>query len=117
MLFRTGMSSGLTVFPLRFLLLDMRAVTQHDVAKLRGCPCSIYLPPESPGEQLGKHARMIHMGMCQKHIINHRFLYRKFCIFKGIDSLFHTSVDQYVLSCSLQIMAAAGHFMVCSDKH
>ena len=59
---------------------------------------------------------MIYMRMCQKHIINIRHIHGKFLILIIVGSLFHSAVNKYVLVAGLNNMAAAGNFVVSSDK-
>ena len=103
--------------PLRLLLLDMRTVTEHDIAQLRRRPRRKDLPPEPPRVQLRQHARMIHMGMRQKNIVDLRLRHRKRSALKGIHPLLHALIHQHMHSCRFQIMAASRHLMVRSDKN
>ena len=114
---RPRMPLRLPALPFRLLLLDVRAVTQHDVTKLGRRPRRKNLSPEASRIQLGQHARMIHMRMGQKHIIDLRFRHRKRRILEGIDPLLHPPVHQHVYPCRFQIMTAPRYLMIRSDKN
>ena len=59
---------------------------------------------------------MIDMCMCQKNVIYLSRCNRKFLILIKIRSLFHSTVNQNILSTRFKKMAASSHFMGCSKK-
>ena len=64
----------------------MSAVTKHDAAQIAGRHRGIDAAPESPGIQQRQKPRVIDMRMCQKDIINQRWIHHMLkMVHGGID--------------------------------
>ena len=59
---------------------------------------------------------MVHMRMCQKHIVDLRLVHGHLTALKGIRALLHTAVHEHIFAACLQEMTASCHLMVCSYK-
>ena len=106
----------LSVQPLRIGHLNRSRVHQHDPAEIFRCLCRIDLATESVLIQLGQHARVIDMRVCQKNCIDLSRQNRKRHVFKNVDSLLHAIVDQEVSPTALQKRTAPRHFMRCANE-
>ena len=90
--FAVHFSLGFFISPLRLHCLDVRRITEHDVAQAGRRFRGKNLSPEAIMIELGKHARVIDVRMGQKHEINLRSRNRKLDIFEAIDALLHAAV-------------------------
>ena len=89
------------VFPLRLHGLDMRGITQHDIAQTRCRLRRDDLSAESVLVECGQHTCMINMCMCHNHEIDpgSRNRQRGVLIFHA--ALPHAAVYQYILAADL----------------
>ena len=97
-------------------ILNMRTVTKHDITQLRCRIGSENLPFKPILCKLWQHSGMINMCMCEEYIIHFCCTDRKSRILIQIRSLFHTAVNQNILSCYLQKMTASRNLMGCTYK-
>ena len=111
------LSLGFLIAPLSLHCLDVGRIAEHDIAQACCRCCGNDLPAETVMIQLGKHSGMVDMRMCKENKVDLRRRYRQVRILEPVNALFHTAVYQKFLLANLQIMAAARHFMVSSDKH
>ena len=107
----------LLVSPLRLHRLDVRRVTEHNIAEARRRFRGKDLSSEAVVIELGQHTRMVDMRVRQEHEVDLRSGDRKFCILVTVYALLHTAVYQEFLLAHLQIVTAARHFVIRADKH
>ena len=106
----------LTVPPLRFLFLDMGGVFQHDPAELFRCRRRHDAAAETVFIKQRKVPGMVDMRMGQQDKIDAVRRNRQIRVDPDISSLFHSVIDQDMLSRSVQIMTAACYLTVSADK-
>ena len=116
LILRLSCSSALAVAPLCLKFLDVRAVTQHNVAEIRCRECGKDLSLKSILRKPWQHSRVVNVRMGKEHIVNILLRDRQPRILIQIRSLLHTAVDQDIFPRRLEEMAASRNFMGRSDK-
>ena len=68
----------LLIGPLRLLLVDVSAVSEHDRQKIRSRLRAVDPPAEAPLHQKRDPAAVVDVGMAQDHCLHIRWIKRKF---------------------------------------
>ena len=111
------LSLGLLVAPLRFHFLNVRRVLEHEVTETGRRLGRQDLSPEAVMVELGEHARVVDVRMCQEDKVDLRRRDRQVHILKAVDPLLHAAVDQEFLLSDLYKMTASRYFVRRADKH
>ena len=114
--FRFTLTASLTVTPFCLEHLNMRAVTEHDIAEMTGCLGRIDRTQKAFRIDSGQVSGMVHMRMCQKNEIQVSRINWDFLILIIIRSLFHTAVYQKLLTCCFQIITTTSYFVRRPNK-
>ena len=114
--FRFTLTASLTVTPFCLKHLNMRAVTEHDIAEVTGCLGRIDRTHKAFRIDSGQVSGMVHMRVCQKNEIQVSRINWDFLILIIIRSLFHTAVYQKLLTCCFQIITTTSYFVRRPNK-
>ena len=106
----------LAVFPLSFKFLNVRRVPQHDAAQLHCGVRGVDLSPEAVARQQRQLTGVVDMGMGDQHPVDLAGCHRDRLVLVDILALLHTAVDEEPLPGCLDQCAAAGDFVVRTQK-
>ncbi len=62
-------------------------------------------------------ARVVNVSVCQKDHIYFVFRNGEVCIFKNIEALFHTVVNEYFVWADFKVGTASRYLVSCADEH
>ena len=94
----------------------MRGIKKHDPAQRSRSAGREDLPAETMLIQERQKARVVNMGMGQKHHVDVTYRDRNRFVLIKIRALLHTAVNQELLPAGIQVITASGHFMRCTQK-
>ena len=107
----------LPVLPLRFFLLNVCAVEEHDRAEIGRGLGRIDIAAEASLVQQRQIARMVHVRVGQKDGFDLGCVHGDILIDKDILALFHAAVHQKLMFAGFQVGDGAGHFMRRTQKN
>ncbi len=113
---RLSGAAPLTVLLLRLALLNVRAVTQHDIRQILRRVRADDLPVEAEFVRVRDHSCVVNVCVCQQDVVDVRIFHRKRCVLVDVLTLLHTAVHQDRLSASFQKMLGAGDLVIRSYK-
>ncbi len=94
----------------------MCAVTKHYIAQIAGCFRCINNAFKTVFKELGQHSRMVDMCVREKDSLYFRWTYRQRLVFKYVDSLFHSAVDEIISLAYLKKRTASRNLVGCAYK-